>query len=320
MKTYDKFKEYIWLVNTIREARRITFEEINEKWLETDMSEGVEMARSTFARHKDAIEDIFGLFIECDRQNGYKYYIGNEYVLRENSVQNWMLSTLSVNNVVSESLSLQDRILLQEVPYEGEHLKMVIDAMKRSVRIAVDYRKYGTDKPNHLEFEPYCIKLYKQRWYILGHFHRDATEEKPGSDYFGMFSFDRILEMWVTDIKFKMDPDFDAEAYFKECYGVLVGDDTKPERIVIRAYGYERFYLRDLPIHHSQHEIGQGENFADFELYLRPTIDLSGYFLSRANQVKVLSPQWLAVEICAMHMEAAEMYLPEENSPESENS
>ena len=48
MKTYNKFKEYIWLVNTIRQARRITFEEINEKWLNTDMSEGVELPRSTF--------------------------------------------------------------------------------------------------------------------------------------------------------------------------------------------------------------------------------------------------------------------------------
>ena len=136
-----KFKEYIWLVNTIRKARRITFAEINERWLETDMSGGVDLARSTFARHKDAIEDIFGIYIDCDRQNGYQYFIGNDYVLREDSVQNWMLSTLSVNNVISESLSLQDRILLQPVPTEGEYLKTVIDAMKKSVRIAVDYRK-----------------------------------------------------------------------------------------------------------------------------------------------------------------------------------
>ena len=311
-----KFKEYIWLVNTIRKARRITFAEIQEKWLDTDMSEGIELARSTFARHKDAIEDIFGIYIDCDRQNGYQYYIGNDYVLREDSVQNWMLSTLSVNNIISESLSLQDRILLQPVPSEGNYLKMVIDAMKKNVRIAVDYRKYGTDKPNHLVFEPYCIKLLKQRWYILGHFHRDATEEKPESDYFGIFSFDRILDMSLTDIKFQVDPEFDAQAYFDECYGVLVGDGTKPERIVIRAYGYERYYVRDLPLHKTQREIGQGENFADFELYMRPTVDLSGHLLSRGNQIKVISPDWLADEIHDMHMEAALMYEPEEQNPE----
>lgn len=91
-------------MNTIRKARRITFAEINERWLETDMSGGVDLARSTFARHKDAIEDIFGIYIDCDRQNGYQYFIGNDYVLREDSVQNWMLSTLSVNNVISKTL------------------------------------------------------------------------------------------------------------------------------------------------------------------------------------------------------------------------
>lgn len=311
MKIPAKFKEYIWLVNTIRKARRITFPEINDLWVLTDMSGGVELARSTFARHKDAIQDIFGIYIECDRKNGYQYYIGNENVLTEESVQNWMLSTLSVNNIISESLALQDRILLQAVPVEGRYLRMVIDAMKKSVRVKVEYRKYGTDKSRHLDFEPYCIKLFKQRWYILGHFHRDAMGSKPESDYFGVFSFDRILTMSLTDVKFVIDPDFNAREFFDECYGVLVGDGTEPERIVVRAYDIERYYMRDLPIHKSQREIGQGENFADFELRMRPTVDLSGHFLSRGNQVKVLSPKWLADEILNMHKEAIAMYEPE---------
>ena len=311
MKTAFKFKEYIWLVETIHKARKITFSEIQEKWLRSSLSEGVELARSTFNRHKDAIQDMFGIYIECDRQNGYKYYIGNDEVLEGNSVQNWLLSTLSVNNIISESLSLQNRILLQSVPTENDYLGMVIEAMKKSVRIAVEYRKYGSDTPNHLNFEPYCLKLFKQRWYILGHFHRDATEEKPESDYFGMFSFDRILSIELTDTKFRIDPDFDAQEYFNECYGVLVGDDTKTERIVIRAYGYERFYLKDLPVHKSQHEIVKGENFSDFELFMRPTIDFSAHLLSRGSLIKVLTPKWLADEIHTMHLEAAAIYEPE---------
>ena len=96
MTTYMKFKEYIWLVNIIYHAKAITFAEINERWLKTDMSEGVEMARTTFYRHKCAIEDIFGIYIDCDKKNGNRYYIGNEFVLREDSVQNWMLSNSSM--------------------------------------------------------------------------------------------------------------------------------------------------------------------------------------------------------------------------------
>ena len=139
MTTYSKFKEYIWLVNTIRQARAITLAEINERWLDTEMSEGVEMARTTFYRHKCAIEDIFGIIIDCDKKNGNRYFIGNEEVLREDSVQNWMLSTLSVGNMVEESQSLHNRILLEHVPSGGEKLQQVIKAMKESRMICLTY-------------------------------------------------------------------------------------------------------------------------------------------------------------------------------------
>ena len=310
MRVPALFKEYIWLVNTIRKAGDdgITFAEINEKWLETELSEGVELARSTFNRHKDAIEDIFGLIIDCNRLNGYRYFISNEEVLGEDSIQNWMLNTLTVNNIIGEALTLQDRILLQPAPVEGDYLKMVIEAMKKNVKLAVDYRKYGDEEPRHLTFEPYCIKLFKQRWYILGHFHRNAIADRPEVDYFGVFSFDRILNMSLTDDKFQMDPSFNAQAYFEECFGVLVNDDTVAQRIVIRVFGDERFYVRDLPIHKSQREIGQGEDYTDFELFMRPTIDLSTHFVSRSFLIKVLEPQWLADEIHHMHMQAVLMY------------
>lgn len=310
MRVPTLFKEYIWLVNTIRKAGDdgITFAEINEKWLETELSEGVELARSTFNRHKDAIEDIFGLIIDCNRLNGYRYFISNEEVLSEDSIQNWMLNTLTVNNIIGEALTLQDRILLQPAPVEGDYLKMIIEAMKKNVKLAVDYRKYGDDEPRHLTFEPYCIKLFKQRWYILGHFHRNAIADRPEVDYFGVFSFDRILNMSLTDDKFQMDPSFNAQAYFEECFGVLVNDDTVAQRIVIRVFGDERFYVRDLPIHKSQREIGQGEDYTDFELFMRPTIDLSTHFVSRSFLIKVLEPQWLADEIHHMHMQAVLMY------------
>ena len=312
MNIPTKFKEYIWLVNTIRKARRITFAEINERWLETEMSGGVDLPRATFNRHKDAIQDIFGIVIECDRQNGYKYYIYNERVLREDSVQNWMLSTLSVSNIISESLSLQNRILLEAANYEDDYLLKVIEAMKRNVRIAIKYRKYGDKEPRDLNFEPYCLKMFRQRWYVLGHFHRDV-KDGPDIDYFGMFSFDRIFEMSLTDTKFQIDPDFDGEEFFSECYGVLVNDDTQPIRITIRVYGYEQYYVSDLPIHHSQREIGHGEDYTDYELFLRPTPDFIRHLIGMGDQVQVLSPDWLADEVCQRHYDTLCLYEPEED-------
>ena len=64
MTAYTKCKEYIWLVETIQQAGRITFAEINKKWVKTEMSGGVDFSRTTFNRHRDAILDIFGIIIE----------------------------------------------------------------------------------------------------------------------------------------------------------------------------------------------------------------------------------------------------------------
>ena len=301
------FKEYIWLVNTIKRARRISFAEIQEKWLDTEMSGGVEFARSTFNRHKDAIQDIFGINIDCDRKGGYKYYIANEKVLREDTVQNWIVSTMSVNDVISDSKALHDRIVLQQIPCD-EYLETFINAMKRKVRVEGKYRRYESDNVTEVDFEPYCLKLFNQRWYVLAHFHRDATPEKEERDYYGVYSFDRMQEVSLTNVKFEVRDDFDAQDYFSECFGVFASESTPAERIVLRAYNKQRYYLNDLPLHHSQKVIGRGENYTDFEYYIRPTIDFCGHILSLANQLKVICPQSLADRIRQMAMDTLEMY------------
>ena len=293
------FREYIWLVNTIYKARKISLSEINEKWIETDFSGGVEFSRTTFHRHKIAIEDMFGIYIECDRKNGFKYYIGNEYVLQENSVQNWMLSTLSVSSLLAESMSLNERILLENVPSGGEKLKMVIKAMKECKKISITYRRYGGHATRTFDLEPYCIKLFGQRWYMLGRFADRG---------FATFSLDRMLEIKMSDENFKFDKDFDAASYFSDCFGVMLDENSKPERVKIRAYGYEPLYLRDLPLHHSQREIKSTEEYCDFELRLKITSDFKAKLLSRGEWIEILEPKTLAEEIIEWHQKAIDRY------------
>ena len=299
MTTYTKFKEYIWLVNTIYHAKAITFAEINERWLKTEMSEGVEMARTTFYRHKCAIEDIFGIYIDCDKKNGNKYYIGNEQVLREDSVQNWMLSTLSVGNMVEESQSLHNRILLEHVPSGGEKLQQVIKAMKENCKISLTYRRYGSSENDTRTLAPYCVKLFRQRWYLVG--SNDEGMKRT-------FAFDRIEKVELLDEKFKMDEDFDAAEFFSDSYGIVVDDKMAPERIVLRAYGYERYYLRDLPLHASQKETASTADYAEFELRLKITPDFKSKLLSRGEWVEVLEPKSLADEITEWHQKAIDRY------------
>lgn len=299
MTTPALFKEYIWLINTIYKAKALSLNDINELWVETEMSGGVEMSRTTFYRHKCAIEDIFGIYIDCDRKNGNKYYIGNDYVLREDSVQNWMLSTLSVSNLLGEAQSLHHRILLEIIPSGGEKLKMVINAMKESKKISITYRRYGVHSSRTFDLEPYCVKLFGQRWYLLGRFSDRGM---------ATFSLDRILELKIINEKFKIEKDFDAGSYFCESFGVMLDENSKPEKVLIRAYGYEPYYLRDLPLHLSQREIKSTEEYSDFELKLKITSDFKTKLLSRGEWLKVLEPESLAKEITEWHQKAIDRY------------
>jgi hypothetical protein len=300
MTTPGQFKEYIWLVNTIYKARKISLKDINEQWLQTEMSEGVEINRTTFYRHRCAIEDIFGVYIDCDRKAGNKYFIGNREVLHEDSVQNWMLTTLSVSNLLSESMSLNDRILLESVPSGGGMLETVIKAMKESRKLSFSYQKYGKQQPDaDREVSPYCVKLFRQRWYVLGPIANGEMR---------LFSLDRMGDVTLQKEKFKMDKNFDAIAYFSESYGVMVDHRIDTERIVLRAYGLEPYYLRDLPLHHSQREIRTTDEYCDFELRLKPTSDFKGKLLQRAEWIEVLEPQSLIDDIIALHQRSINRY------------
>ena len=300
MTTPTLFKEYIWLVNTIYNAKKISLKEINEKWLDTEMSRGVELSRTTFYRHKCAIEDIFGVYIDCDRQDGNKYYIGNRGVLHKESVKNWMLSTLSVSNMVGESSSLYNRILLENIPSGDVKLHQVISAMKENRMVNIKYQRYTSASSTLFILAPFCVKLFQRRWYLLGKYE--------DSDNLGTFSFDRMEEVEISDKKFKMPDDFDAEAYFSDSFGIVVNSHAKTERIVLRAYGNERYYMRDLPLHHSQREINVTEEYTDFELYLKLTDDFKAKLLSRGGWLEVLVPQSLADEMVEWHQGAIDRY------------
>lgn len=289
MRHKDLFKTYIWLIETIHRYGGLTLSEICELWIKSAISDGGPMARTTFNRHREEIEDIFGIKIVCSRSNGNKYYIENADVVNRVSVENWMDNTISINNIIAENKAVSDRILLESIPSEGGNLQEAIVAMRKSKILNFDYKKYYSSEVKHYSIEPYCVKLYHRRWYLLGHC--------PGTKDFRLFAFDRMSNVKVTSEKFQIEASFDASEYFKECFGVALNTAVPVQKIIIRAYINERYYLRDLPLHSSQRLIGVGEGYFDYEITMRPTEDFLGYLLSRSNFVKILTPTSLAEQL-----------------------
>lgn len=310
MKIPGLFKEYIWLIETINQCGRITFAQLGELWKNRFENCKAEFSRTTFNRHRDAILDMFGIIIDCDRRDGYRYYIANKDVLEEDTVQNWLLSTMSVSNMLDDNMALHNRILLESVPSGDTRLQLIIKAMRENRRIMLTYRRYGAVSANSFSVAPYCVKLFRRRWYVLVTLDRSYYNDgkKVSKETFSIFSLDRIEDIVLQDTRFTVDEKFDAASFFDECFGVVVGDGTKPERIVLRAYGVEPHYLNDLPLHHSQHLINKTDDYCDYEYYLRPTSDFKGKLMSRGAWLQVIAPSWLARDIRQMHQDAIARY------------
>ena len=124
--TKDLFDKYIWLVDTIYRAGKITFEEINERWLRSRLSEGEDIPLRTFHNWRIAIEQVFDININCNRKGGYYYYIENADDMQKGGIRNWLLNTFAVNNLINESHHLKRRILFEEIPSGRKYLTPVI--------------------------------------------------------------------------------------------------------------------------------------------------------------------------------------------------
>ena len=95
MKPAQIFNQYIWIINTLRAYRKLTLEQLNQKWQDDGVADGNPLQRSSFNRHRDAILDMFGIIIDCGLKT-YKYYIGNpEVLLNDGSISQWLFSTLA---------------------------------------------------------------------------------------------------------------------------------------------------------------------------------------------------------------------------------
>lgn len=290
MKIPHLFRQYIWLIDTIYRHKALNLEEINERWMRTEMSGGTPLARTTFNRHRDAIQDMFDITIECDRRNSNRYYIEDASTINMKGVKKWMLDTISVGSIMTESMHMRDRILLENIPSGNGFLPTLTLAIKNEKKVILTYQKFGCE-PYKIEVEPYCLKLYHQRWYVLVHL------EKKG--YLVIYSLDRILDIEETNEGFKIDKNFDAEEYFKPYYGVIVGE-ANVQKIVIRTDHVLANYYRTLPLHHTQKETATTDDYVEFTMHLSPSFDFRQEILSQGDSIEVIEPASLREQIASM--------------------
>lgn len=279
----NQLQKYTWLIDTIRRAGKISHKDLSDRWERNkDLSDGKSLHRATFNRWRDAIFEQFGIIIDCQKVGGYLYYIANPEDIDEDKLKKWMLDSFAAGNLIGENLSLKGRIIIDEIPSGRDHLTTILEAMKENRVVNITYRPFRKSYGYTFPIEPYCVKLFENRWYVLAHnIHLDDIR---------IYGLDRVESVETTGETYRLPAAFDAAGYFAAAYGIVLDPDVSPERIVIRANEDHKHYLMSLPLHHSQRLIEDCGEYADFELYLAPTYDFIMKLLQVGAMVEVISP------------------------------
>lgn len=283
------FNRYIWLIDTIYRRGHITLQDISRSWERSSFNDdGRPMAERTFHNHREAILDMFGIEIKNDRSLGY--YIDSAD-LEGDDIKRWLLESLSMNNLVNEAGGLRDRILFEKIPSSQRWLLPIVGAMKDGKAVEMTYQSYSRSEPSTFTLHPYCLKLFRQRWYLLG---RSENYDHPR-----IYSLDRIINLDVLDKPLSLPDGFDAEDFFSRYFGIITSTETRVEIVEIKVDSDQVKYFRSLPLHPSQQETEADDGSSIFKYRLVPTFDFKQEILSHGQSVEILSPESLRDEIHA---------------------
>lgn len=292
------YQRYQWLIDLIQRSGGISLEEINKAWQRSSMNpvSYAPLSERTFHRHKNEIEEIFGIKIICRNK---RYYIGNEEEVEAGGVQDWMLSTIAVDNMLAESKDLRDRIQFEEIPGGINHLDTIIKAMRENTVLHMVYQSFWSDSEQDTWIHPYFLKVFQQRWYVVG---------KPGThpDTVRTYALDRVVLLEPMKEKFKYPKKFDPSEYYRDSYGIFHGE-TPAEQVILKVDDDQVKYFDSLKPHYSQTKRDDLKipGFTFYEYKMSPAYDFVQFLLSKGSLVKVMQPEslrlWVAKEVRGMY-------------------
>lgn len=284
-------RRYVWLVETIRRAGRITIEEINSRWGSNSTlndNHESEIPGRTFHRHREAIADIFGIDIVCDRRCRNEYYIENPEVLEEDSFTANLFNRLAVDNRLMDNEDLAERVI--DEPQAGgiSYIPIVINALQLQVKISLVYRSQFSGNTHRHIAAPQFLKRNKQRWYMVSRLESGGVVP---------LALDRIVSAELTDDRFEFDSDIDPADYFSDVVGVNLDPDYSVERVLVKVNAPQRNYLEQLPLHQTQKAVDATDEYTVYEYRLCAEYEFQHELMRMGESIEVLEPVWLRHQI-----------------------
>ena len=233
-----QLKKYIFIIDTVRSAgeKGVTLAELNDKWERSYRNDsGKRIPWRTFIDDRDAIAELFGIEIECDKRDN-TYRIGgnwDEYA----SVKDTLIDALVLNNAIREAPDLSNSIIFND-NFHQKLMPPLVKAIKDHQTVRFHYVRDGrissAGMESHIErdvsFQPYG--LYNSTlWFTVGKNLKDGDIH--------VYALHHLSEFEFLDQHYQIPEDFNLKHYTADFW--VDDDDLGPEREPDDAFALESF-------------------------------------------------------------------------------
>lgn len=292
-----RINKYIWIVDTISRQGPISRARLSELWQRSPQGDGNPIPHRTFFSLRRRIEDELGVGIKCNA--AHEYYIDSSETVHDVAYRDWLLDAASLQGALSDNRDISCRIHIEPVPSARQHLSSVLEAIRLSRRLRFTYASFSRPRPDHdILFEPYFVKLFSRRWYMVGRRVSDGETRT--------YALDRITDLAILPYTFPMPPEPTAESFFSDIFGITQSR-APAQHIKLKVAPRYAKYLRALPLHESQRE-EQFSHFSIFNYKMKLTDDLVRHLLSLGSDIEVIAPASLRLMLLSALKETLSKY------------
>ena len=322
----NRVKFYSWLIGLL-DRKHLTFEEIADEWKEARAYQDNDVLdKRSFHRYRDNIQSQFGISVECNKSDGYRYYLKRDPV-DDDDVTEWMLSSLRLASL-GDMLKYHNKVMLDTPPYNTEYLDDILAAIDKHYLLKFKYVS-GFGAESDIVLQPAFVRYFKQRWYVIGvkseerrvknssaevDGDADLNAEVDGRKLIRVLPFDRISFLKMICEKHplpaKMKKFLTPENYYEDCFGIYRMEDVPVEKIRIRAFYPEYNYIEEVPLHESQQKVKESKDgmFREYTLTVRPSRDFLQELLWHGRNIIVLKPESLRLEMIGILKDMTKSY------------
>ena len=286
------------IANKIR-SKQSTFKEIEEYLArESEVHEyNYQISKRTFQRDLNDIRTILNIDIRFSFSRKV-YYIDHD---GQKEVNDKVLEAFNTFNALNVSESVSQYIHFEKYkPHGTQHLIGLLHAIKHHFVITFSYNKYWEENALQRTVEPYALKEFKNRWYVVV---RDINDKQIKT-----YALDRLSKLHITKRKFIYPNNFNVDDFFKNAFGIITPEHEEPQEIILSFAPLQGKYIKSLPLHHSQQVMVDNDKELRVKINVCVTYDLEMEILSYGSAVKVLTPKFLITKIKGQLKNALKQY------------